>query len=73
MNFILSFTAPCHIPSTSHGMYHHFDKEVDVDSLLEHSEVVTLSCDDGFQLLGPEALRCWYGEWAVNKMPKCLP
>ncbi|GBM03078.1 Protein lev-9 [Araneus ventricosus] len=66
-------TTPCHIPSTSHGMYHHFDKEVDVDSLLEHSEVVTLSCDDGFQLLGPEALRCWYGEWAVNKMPKCLP
>ncbi|GFT63538.1 uncharacterized protein TNCV_870111 [Trichonephila clavipes] len=64
---------PCRIPYTLHGVYHHFDKEVSAKSLIEHSEVVTLSCDDGFQLLGPEALRCWYGEWAVNKMPKCLP
>ncbi|KAF8794979.1 Locomotion-related protein Hikaru genki like protein [Argiope bruennichi] len=69
----ISPTSPVSYPSTSHGMYHHFDKEVDADTLIEHSEVVTLSCDDGFQLLGPEALRCWYGEWAVNKMPKCLP
>ncbi|GFY59685.1 sushi, von Willebrand factor type A, EGF and pentraxin domain-containing protein 1 [Trichonephila inaurata madagascariensis] len=66
-------TTPCRIPYTLYGVYHHFDKEVSAKSLIEHSEVVTLSCDDGFQLLGPEALRCWYGEWAVNKMPKCLP
>ncbi|KAG8189218.1 hypothetical protein JTE90_013750 [Oedothorax gibbosus] len=66
-------TTPCRVPTTPHGLYHHFDREVASQGAVEHSEVITLSCEEGFQLLGPEALRCWYGEWDVNKMPKCLP
>nr|XP_042910927.1 sushi, von Willebrand factor type A, EGF and pentraxin domain-containing protein 1 [Parasteatoda tepidariorum] len=66
-------TTPCRVPFTQYGMYHHYNRLVSPKSLMEHSEVITLSCDQGYQLMGPEALRCWYGEWAVNKMPKCLP
>lgn len=67
-------SAPCTVPYTQHGVYFHFDRQLDSnDSTVEHSEVISLTCDEGFQLMGPETIRCWYGEWAVNKMPKCLP
>ncbi|XP_035217316.1 sushi, von Willebrand factor type A, EGF and pentraxin domain-containing protein 1-like isoform X3 [Stegodyphus dumicola] len=66
-------TTPCKVPYTQNGIYHHFDQEVTTKNYIEHTEVINLSCEDGFQLMGPEAIRCWYGEWAVNKMPKCLP
>lgn len=70
-NFLL---APCQVPNTQHGLYYHFDRELGFnDSSVEHSEVISLTCEEGFQLMGPETIRCWYGEWAVNKMPKCLP
>ncbi|GFY58878.1 CUB and sushi domain-containing protein 1 [Trichonephila inaurata madagascariensis] len=32
-----------------------------------------LTCLPGFQQMGPDSLRCWYGDWAVDNLPECVP
>ncbi|XP_023218660.1 sushi, von Willebrand factor type A, EGF and pentraxin domain-containing protein 1-like isoform X2 [Centruroides sculpturatus] len=55
------------------GVYHHFQMTVDEYKPIPHGEQVTIICLPGFQLMGPESLRCWYGEWAVDNYPECIP
>ncbi|XP_054709581.1 sushi, von Willebrand factor type A, EGF and pentraxin domain-containing protein 1-like [Uloborus diversus] len=66
-------TLPCPVPITTNGVYHHFQRAVPAKEGMPHGEVVTLTCLPGFQLTGPDSLRCWYGEWAVESFPECVP
>ncbi|KAG8200512.1 hypothetical protein JTE90_000589 [Oedothorax gibbosus] len=66
-------TLPCTVPLTPNGVYHHFQRVLPSGDEMSHGEVVTLSCLPGFQLMGPDSLRCWYGEWAVDGLPTCVP
>ncbi|XP_022235268.1 protein lev-9-like, partial [Limulus polyphemus] len=65
-------TLPCAIPKTEHGHYHYFQKVVKFGESVDHGEVVRLNCFPGFQLVGVESLRCWYGEWTTGSLPKCV-
>lgn len=64
---------PCSVPTTANGVYHHFDDTVASQEGVTHGEVLTLTCLPGFQLMGPDSLRCWYGDWAVESLPECVP
>lgn len=66
-------TLPCDVPRTPNGVYHHFQRTVSAEDTVEHGEVLTLSCLPGYQLMGPDTLRCWYGDWAVDNLPECVP
>ena len=64
---------PCSVPNTENGVYHHFEGTVAPQDGVAHGEVLTLTCLPGFQLMGPDSLRCWYGDWAVDNLPECVP
>ncbi|GIY80664.1 sushi domain-containing protein [Caerostris extrusa] len=64
---------PCPVPAIPNGVYHHFQRAVVAKEDISHGEVVMLTCLPGFQLMGPDSLRCWYGEWAVDNLPECAP
>ncbi|KAF8781561.1 Protein lev-9 like protein [Argiope bruennichi] len=66
-------TLPCPVPTTPNGVYHHFQRAVDSREDISHGEVIMLTCLPGFQQMGPDSLRCWYGEWAVDNLPECVP
>ncbi|XP_076316028.1 protein lev-9-like isoform X3 [Tachypleus tridentatus] len=63
---------PCAIPKTEHGHYHYYQKVVKYGESVDHGEVVRLNCFPGFQLVGIESLRCWYGDWTASILPKCV-
>ncbi|GBN05378.1 hypothetical protein AVEN_142320-1 [Araneus ventricosus] len=66
-------TMPCPVPTTPNGVYHHFQRAVVSREDISHGEVIMLTCLPGFQQMGPDSLRCWYGEWAVDNLPECVP
>ncbi|GIX99185.1 sushi, von Willebrand factor type A, EGF and pentraxin domain-containing protein 1 [Caerostris darwini] len=72
-NWLFSFAVPCPVPAIPNGVYHHFQRAVVAKEDISHGEVVMLTCLPGFQLMGPDSLRCWYGEWAVDNLPECAP
>ncbi|XP_023215883.1 sushi, von Willebrand factor type A, EGF and pentraxin domain-containing protein 1-like isoform X3 [Centruroides sculpturatus] len=66
-------TSPCPVPLVKNGVYHHFGLTVNNGSFIPHGELVFLQCETGFQLVGSESSRCWYGQWSTKKMPECVP
>ncbi|KAB7506826.1 Complement control protein C3 [Armadillidium nasatum] len=68
------FNLPCTIPPTDHGEFEYNSHHVHQDSSISHGEVVKFSCLPGFNVVGSDTMRCWYGEWAVTgKNPECHP
>lgn len=74
MTFNLFYlAAPCYVPTTANGVYHHSEDTKAPQDEMHHGQVLALTCLPGFQLMGPESLMCWFGEWAVDNMPECVP
>ncbi|KAK7070385.1 hypothetical protein SK128_012768 [Halocaridina rubra] len=67
-------TLPCSVPEASHGQFEFNGAAIAEKATVSHGEVVKFSCQNGYNVLGSETMRCWYGEWAVTgKNPECQP
>ncbi|CAL4084147.1 unnamed protein product, partial [Meganyctiphanes norvegica] len=67
-------TLPCSVPEAPHGQFTFNGAHVSERATISHGEVVNFSCEKGYNVLGTNTMRCWYGEWAVTgKNPECTP
>ncbi|XP_066943300.1 sushi, von Willebrand factor type A, EGF and pentraxin domain-containing protein 1-like isoform X2 [Macrobrachium rosenbergii] len=67
-------TLPCSVPEASHGQFEFNGAPIAEKAIVSHGEVVKFSCQSGYNVLGSETMRCWYGAWAVTgKNPECQP
>ncbi|XP_071532550.1 LOW QUALITY PROTEIN: sushi, von Willebrand factor type A, EGF and pentraxin domain-containing protein 1-like [Panulirus ornatus] len=67
-------TLPCSVPEASHGQFEFSGVALQEKAVISHGEVVKFSCQTGFNILGSDTMRCWYGAWAVTgKNPECIP
>uniref|UniRef100_T1J421 Sushi domain-containing protein n=1 Tax=Strigamia maritima TaxID=126957 RepID=T1J421_STRMM len=64
-------TLGCKVPKVQNGVYHHQDLTAPENSEITHGEVATFSCLVGYQIQGPDTMRCWFGEWAIENFPEC--
>lgn len=77
---------PCTVPSTEHGSYlamsaadsDPMDKHGSTKLLMPFEEIhngdiIDFQCDDGYNVHGPNQLKCWHGNWDVNTLPECMP
>lgn len=65
--------ASCKVPLVEDGSYHTGNQELMLTQSVQHDVQITLSCYPGFVQSGNEHLKCRFGEWATNGLPKCLP
>ncbi|XP_069936040.1 sushi, von Willebrand factor type A, EGF and pentraxin domain-containing protein 1 isoform X3 [Cherax quadricarinatus] len=67
-------TLPCSVPEAPHGQFEFNGVAVVERAIISHGEVVKFSCQSGYNVLGSDTMRCWYGAWAVTgKNPECIP
>lgn len=75
---------PCSIPTTEHGTYtaiivSNDDKDklttrpLNTFDEVQSGEHVQFSCDDGYNVQGPNQLKCNESSWDVPHLPECLP
>ncbi|ODN01859.1 Locomotion-related protein Hikaru genki [Orchesella cincta] len=64
---------PCKTPYVIHGTFYVGSKPLFFQELKPHDTKVDLRCSKGFAPKGPSKLQCWYGEWAVEDAPECVP
>ncbi|XP_035229458.1 sushi, von Willebrand factor type A, EGF and pentraxin domain-containing protein 1-like isoform X2 [Stegodyphus dumicola] len=64
-------TLTCLVPSTPNGIYNHLQRTLIENEEVPHSEILTFTCLPGFELMGVDSLRCWYGNWAIDNFPYC--
>ena len=63
---------PCNVPDTHHGSFTYNSQPILKAAIISHGEVVKFTCETGYNILGSDTMRCWYGEWAVTgKTPEC--
>ena len=64
---------PCSVPKTPHGQFDFNGMTLQSREIINHSEVVKFSCQNGYTVVGSDTMRCWYGAWAVTgKTPECV-
>ncbi|XP_037777143.1 complement receptor type 2-like isoform X1 [Penaeus monodon] len=67
-------TLPCSVPKVAQGQFDFNGEALSEGATISHGEVVKFSCQAGYNVLGSETMRCWYGAWAVTgQNPKCQP
>lgn len=86
-NLLLSHQVPCSVPSTEHGSYYTVTVTTDptipnakptpkilnaFDEIV-NGDIIDVQCDDGYNVQGPNQLKCWHGTWDTTNMPECLP
>lgn len=65
---------PCSVPKVAQGQFDFNGEALSEGATISHGEVVKFSCQAGYNVLGSETMRCWYGAWAVTgQNPKCQP
>ncbi|XP_073987217.1 hig-anchoring scaffold protein isoform X2 [Rhodnius prolixus] len=72
--------APCKIPATEEGVFTRPGGDAAVageivqdNGYVQHAETVDFSCRVGYNVHGPDAIRCWHGQWNVSVLPFCTP
>lgn len=40
---------------------------------IHNGDIIDFQCDDGYNVQGPNQLKCWHGNWDVNTLPECVP
>jgi hypothetical protein len=63
----------CAVPTAQNGIFHKNGEVVTKTKLIAHTDIVGFKCAPGYNIHGPETLRCWYGSWAVVHNPECIP
>ncbi|KAJ6649684.1 Locomotion-related protein Hikaru genki, partial [Pseudolycoriella hygida] len=76
---------PCSVPSTEHGSYFTVTTDTSTpnakptpkllnafDEIL-NGDIIDVQCDEGYNVQGPNQLKCWQGTWDTTNMPECLP
>lgn len=38
-----------------------------------NGDIIDVHCDEGYNVQGPNQLKCWQGTWDTTNMPECLP
>lgn len=64
----MSATDPS-LESTKHGS----TKLLTAFEEIHNGDIIDFQCDDGFNVQGPNQLKCWHGNWDVNTLPECVP
>lgn len=40
---------------------------------IQNGDIIDFQCIDGYNIQGPNQLKCWQGNWDSTTMPECIP
>lgn len=83
----LSSLEPCIVPAIENGQYftEAFDpalhdastkqnvKLLQANEEIQNGDIIDFQCIDGYNIQGPNQLKCWQGNWDSTTMPECIP
>lgn len=83
---MVKFSVPCLIPNIANGIFKlvspnqssnvltaDITQPLNDTLVISTGELITFTCNPGYNIQGSSNLKCWHGEWTVTTLPECTP